>query len=108
MKDYKVGYEYEQVTPFDLMILLVNYLKHQEEHGNMDAVRTYESVKKRYQEPRWIRTDDLEALIYCANILQEEGKFWHPEKREFDAFLKRLGKGKHYDKMYNFFRKVKL
>jgi hypothetical protein len=104
VKDLQKVYDYEQVSMFDVMILLVNYLKHHEEHGNMDAIRTYEDVKKRFIKPRWIPVADLEALIYCANLLNEEGKFWHPEKMEFDPFLKRVGKTQQFDKIYNMFR----
>ncbi len=85
------------------MILLLNYIWHQNKYGNMDAVRSYDEIKRRYNKPRWHKIDDIEALLYCAAMMDEEEEFWHPEKMKFPEWLKRAFGRADYDRVYNYF-----
>ncbi len=107
VKDLKKTYEYIHVRHFDLVILLMNYLWHHEKHGNMDAVRSFEEVRKQFDTRKWLKTPDVEALLYCANMLNEEGEFWHPDGIEFEEWVKRAFDRADFDRVYNFFKETK-
>lgn len=99
-------YDYIKVTRFDLAILIYNYLRHHEKYGNMDAVRSYDAVKKRLRKKDWYELPAVEALLYCANMLNEDGEFWHPEKITFDDWVKRAFGRTDFDKIYNYFKEA--
>ncbi len=107
IEDLKKTYDYIEVPNFDLVVLLLHYIWHQGKHGNMDAVRSYKEIKRRYNRKRWLRLNDVEALLYCANILSEEGEFWHPDGISFEEWVKQsLGRA-DLDRVYSYFKKDK-
>lgn len=102
MRDLSRTWKYQQVYLWDVVVLLHNYLRHHEKHGNMDATRSYQEVKKRFNTVKGIDVPTLEALLYCSNILNEEGEFWHPEGLTFEEWMKRGFPLVKLDRVYNF------
>lgn len=51
----------------------------------------------------WIKRIYLETGLYYCNLLDEDGKFWHPQNKSFDRFLEDiLPDDLAFDKTYNF------
>lgn len=50
----------------------------------------------------------LERVLFCLNMNDEAGKFWHPLNYSFDKFLKQaVPQGWKFDKYYNTLERVK-
>lgn len=74
--------------------------------GNNHAYATLEGlVRGQLNKSTLITRDALEAALYNANMLQEEGLFMHPHFDSFDALVKDLlhsrNTGLKFDKFYN-------
>lgn len=68
-----------------------------------DADRTVDELLAALDDNRgWIPRVVLESALYCCNINDEDGKFWHPQVATFPGFIKKvLGTKYHFDRYYN-------
>ncbi len=90
-----------RVTPLQAVVLLWHVI-HCEDAEN-DADRTVaEIIHEIDSYPGHLTKGVLESALYCCNMENERGKFWHPLEHSFDRFLLGiLNKQLHFDKYYN-------
>jgi peptidoglycan/xylan/chitin deacetylase (PgdA/CDA1 family) len=93
-----------RVRIFDLLVLYYHYLKFVELHGNTDAFRTERQLEEKLEHGVYIPPWVLENLLYSVNMLNEEGKFWHPKGEPFNVFLKKVCREARFNKVYNLLR----
>lgn len=79
------------------------------EIGHNDAdhdLKTLISVLKP-KIPSRIKTEAVESALYSCNLMDEAGKFWHPEGKTFDRFIKDMAinsrQHAYYNRFYNYF-----
>lgn len=89
-----------RVSPLQAVVLL-HHVVHCADAEN-DADRTVKEIIHEIDEyPGHITKGVLESALYCCNMENEKGKFWHPLGHNFDRFLNGLlNKHLHYDKYY--------
>lgn len=83
------------------------------EIGFNDADTTMHTLAVRLNSglKRAVSLNTLESALYCCNLLDEQGRFWHPSGRSFDDFAKRLmaenGDSRRFNRTYNYFEEGK-
>lgn len=71
-------------------LVLVHHIVHSPDADN-DADRLAVDLIKAIDKGRgWISKAMLEAALYCCNLEDERGKFWHPYGKSFEAFLNQI------------------
>jgi hypothetical protein len=100
-KDPK-GYKF--ITVLDLTILLYNvWLAGQDEHiGFEDPKQTLETFLTKLNRPLKLTIEDLESALWSCNLLAEKEKFWHPQRKTCDQFMKLMLSPQGWNKDYNF------
>lgn len=90
-----------KATPLQVVVLL-HHVVHCEDAEN-DADRTVaEIIQELDSSNGHLSKGLLESALYCCNLENERGKFWHPLGHNFDRFLTGLiNKTMHFDKYYN-------
>lgn len=90
------------LRPLDIAILLHN-VYHCPDASN-DADHTIEEIVLTLNKGVGYLTKELlESALYCCNMNNEQGKFWHPQKVQFDSFVKHLlGADFQFNKYYNY------
>jgi hypothetical protein len=90
----------------DLIVLVHNVVtaeqnKHVgfEHHG-----RTLKDMLKVLNRRARIRVSDLESALWSANLLDEQGKFWHMYGKTFEEWVKELNKEGVFEREYNWFK----
>ena len=91
------------LTGMDSAVLLYHLHKFAKKHGHSDADRTLSELTRLLSFNTRILTSVVESGMYCCNLLDEEKEFWHPDGATFDEFSKKVGKGKRFNKRYNYF-----
>lgn len=99
------------IKTMDLAVLLwhLHAAAKDAEIGMNDAEETLEMVVGRLKtrQPHKIQTRGVEGALYCCNLMDEVGKFWHPEGKPFDQFLKEIvlfsRSNQYYNRFYNYF-----
>jgi hypothetical protein len=96
-----MGFRSVSLRPVDIAVLLHN-VYHCPDASN-DADHTVnEIVTILNKGAGYLSKDILESALYCCNMNNEQGKFWHPQKISFDSFVKHLLGAKFtYDTYYN-------
>jgi hypothetical protein len=91
------------VKLFDLaiLILMVHKGSQEERVGFEDCSETLESLTRKLDVLVNVEQSSLESALWSANIMNDIGKFWHPEGLSFDEFTKSVA-GKHkFDKRFS-------
>jgi hypothetical protein len=91
------------ITGLDATVLLYHLHRFAIKHGHSDADRTLNEVTRLLSFSHRCLTSVVESALYCCNLLDEETEFWHPEGATFDEFARKVGKGRKFNKRYNYF-----
>lgn len=91
----------------DIAILMVNTYQasNLKSIGYLDAEEPLYHLIARLNERVDLPEELVEKLFFSANLLDEQGQFWHPNKVEFKAFLTRLKTRTIFDRRLNMFVK---
>lgn len=86
----------------DLMVLVLNVKAGAKDRqvGFEDASYTLRSLLQNLDHEVTVKTDVLESALWSCNLLNELGRFQHPDDISFSEFLTRLNI-KNFDKKYN-------
>ncbi len=91
-----------RVSPLTCVVLLHHVTKCDD--ADNDADRTVHEITTQIDQfqtsiPRAL----LESALYCCNMENERGQFWHPYGWSFDKFVNETIRDRdlHYDKYYN-------
>ena len=72
------------------------------EIGFEDAWRTVEELVEALDNFNFVYRNLLESALWCCNLLDEKGKFWHPMGLSFEEYLHTiLKKDEDFDYFYN-------
>lgn len=95
------------VSPLEALVL-IHHVVHCEDAEN-DADRTVQELVQEIDHyDGYISKGVLESALYCCNLENERGHFWHPLKYPFDSFLRKvIPGGQHFDKYYNCLYEIK-
>jgi hypothetical protein len=89
------------------LVTLVDNVYRGAEHpdvGYEDAHIPFNKYLETLKSMHAITVDRLESGLWSCNLLNEEGKFWHPRGLTFDQFLGSLKTGDFvFNKTYNVF-----
>ncbi len=90
MAKFKYGQVYKyMVSPLEAVVLMHN-VTHSED-ADCDADRTVtDLIKDLDTTDGYVSKGILESALFCCNIENEKGKFWHPLKYSFTAFVNEL------------------
>lgn len=93
-----------RIDIFDLAVLLWHVFRAQKtkEVGYNDADVPMQKLLNESRRVCDVRVETMERLLYCANMMDEVGKFWHYEGKSFDEFVTHLGV--KYDKQYGWIK----
>ena len=91
------------ISVLDLTVLMYNVYHSVPIIGYNDAHKTLEELIYSVNSRVKIDADLAERLLYCSNLLDEKGKFWHYTGKSFDNFLK-TQKWQRFDKGRNYFK----
>ena len=97
--------KYRNIKALDLAILLFNVFlasKDTEAVGWHDPNNTLQTFVRRLNKPLRVTSHDLESALYCCNMLNEHGKFWHPFGKSCEKFAGELSSPHHFNPNYNF------
>jgi hypothetical protein len=99
----KTGGQWRPVLLLDLAVLL--YAVHQGASDDLvgfeDARETLESLTKRLSKRVLVDPNLIESSLWSANLLDELGRFKHPNGLSFEEFAQRIvGRGK-FNRRYN-------
>jgi hypothetical protein len=103
------------VKPFDIAVMMwhLQLAAKDPDIGHNDADFDLKTLcaLMRTKQPCRINTIAIESALYSCNLMDEAGKFWHPEGKSFDEFLKDMvfvsRQHGNYDRFYNFFEAKK-
>lgn len=92
-----------RVSLWSLVILLYNYwvAVTTEDVGHGDAESDQWDFLARFKMTVTLRKDDLETLLWGANMLDEKKKFWHPSQRAFEKFVHNTFPNHKYDRKWS-------
>lgn len=93
------------IKVIDIMVLLdhVRLGASMPDVGFEDANQTYDSMLRKLNKVIALPVSDVESALWSANLLDERGKFSHPEGLTFDEFVSKLKKDTEtFNKNYNF------
>jgi hypothetical protein len=100
----KKGGKWLRVRLIDVLIL-IHHIMHgarEDRVGFEDANRTLAQVLGHLNKKVSIDPAVLESALWSCNLMDEIGKWWHPEEVPFKKWVKRLlGKGRRFNFVYN-------
>lgn len=99
----KKGGQWHHVSLLNLSIMLLNtYTAARDELvGFEDARETLESLTMRFNKMRLIDPNHIESMLWSCNLLNEQGKFVHYDKKPFDDFVRDAFPYATFDKRFN-------
>jgi hypothetical protein len=91
---FKVGH-------LDALVLLHHIVRC--EDASNDAERTVHDLIMAFESYKgWLPKAVLESALYCCNMEDERGNFWHPLGKQFDGWVRTVVPWDlHFDKYYN-------
>lgn len=92
------------ITIYQLMVLLNNYVLSLKEPsiGHLDCDYNIRDTLARFKRtPINLSVTEIERLLFAANMMNEDKKFWHPGNDTFDKFLYDMLRAHKFDKTYN-------
>ena len=98
-----------RVSLFNIMILMYHLYSglSEEEVGYEDADQPLRDLEKSLNNFVYISIENLQALLWSSNLLNEIDKFSHPKGLSFRQFVKELTpKDSRFDYKYNIFKEV--
>lgn len=106
----KKGGQWRKVTLLQLAILLFHVHRGatDDQVGFEDAQETLDTLTRKLNRPVHSNPVLLESALWSANLLDEQGKWWHPHGLTFDEFVVQLlGRKVKFDKIYNLIEEEK-
>ena len=92
---------FHRLTPMDLVVALYNIAICSEADCDPDYTQK-ELIKAVDRHQGKVTKEALERILFCLNMNDEDGKFWHPLDKTFDGYLKTaIPVGYTFDKDYN-------
>lgn len=91
------------LSTLDLAILMYNVYRSAHELGYADADTSLDELIYSENPRIRIKHSTLEKFLYCANMLDEKGKFWHPYNKSFDGFMAKQPRWPKFDRVHNYF-----
>lgn len=90
-----------QISPLTAVVLLHHVVNCDD--ADNDADRTVREIAVELDKYRSsIKRAVLESALYCCNMEEERGKFWHPFDHSFNRFIDEiLPSDFHFDRYYN-------
>lgn len=87
-----VKHEYKTIKMLDLAILLYHVHKgaQDQEIGFEDAQESLDSLTAKLNKSIDVPRVALESALWSVNLMDEQGKYWHPLGLSFDEYAKRL------------------
>lgn len=97
------------ISVLDLAVLLfyVHRGAADNEVGFVDARESLETLTRELNKALYVDPTMLESAIWSSNIMDEQGKFWHPEGLTFDEWVRRIANGAKYNRVYGLFESKK-
>lgn len=99
------GYLGMRTLDLAALILAVSKAAKDPEIGWLDANRSLEEFYFRYGFKVKIPLRFAETALYCANLLDEQGKWEHPLGWSFNHFLREMKLKNRFSKKYNWIEK---
>ena len=90
-----------KISPLEAVVLLHHVVN--SDDAENDADRTVaELVEEIDGYRRTISKSVMESALYCCNMMDEKGKFWHPQGLTFEKFIYHvIPSDLHYDRYYS-------
>jgi hypothetical protein len=87
----------------DAMVMLYHVHRAAEEFGHMDADQTLQQLIRAMSFPVKLPCSVVESGLFSCNQIDEKDpeKFWHPLGMNLDEYIRKLLKGKKFDKRYH-------
>lgn len=105
---YELTRNFKNLSLMDIVVLLGNLHKGNADNevGFEDALRTVDDVTRYLQKFAKIDASLIESMIWSCTMLQEKGKFWHPQNRSYEDFIKTIEKsmGEKVNVKYNYLK----
>jgi hypothetical protein len=91
------------VSLVDIVALLDNIYRGAQhaEVGFEDASRTLDAITHELNKKVFIDPSVVESALWSCNLMDEQGKFWHPRGLSFEQFLKKLVPFRAFCRKYN-------
>ena len=91
------------ISALDAAILLIHVMKGMADRdvGFEDADKTYEQIRNSLNRTFMISKDTIESALWSCNLLNEQGKFTHPDEMSFDGFVAKMAPKKRFDHLRN-------
>lgn len=92
------------VRTFDFLVIVNNVLEgmKDKEIGCENPDEMPDRFLKRLNKFLRIYTDDLESALWSCNLLDEKGKFKHPDGVKFEPFIESALLGDRFNRAYNY------
>jgi hypothetical protein len=91
------------IKTLDLAILLYHVWRGSQEPeiGHADAKESLTTLTNQLNRKVYLDPALIESALWSANMLDEDGKFWHPHGLTFDEWVRNmLGSRKEYNRNY--------
>jgi hypothetical protein len=108
MKPNILNGKYRKVKIVDIMALLYNVLEGAKNPnvGFEDTRETVDTMTRKLNKVFWLEDKVIESALFNANLMNENGLFWHPKGLTFEQFTKQfLKKDEKYNNRYGTFDK---
>lgn len=91
------------ITALDAAVLLMHVIKGiaDKDVGFEDADKTYEQIRNDLNKMFMINKDAVESALWSCNLLNEQGRFNHPDLLSFDGFVAKMAPKKTFDPLRN-------
>ncbi len=91
-----------KIKILDLAILLLNVHRAAQEPaiGFVDANQSLDTLTSKLDRTISIDRSLIESALWSSNMLDEDGKFWHPRDMSFEKWHKELLKKEKYNRYY--------
>ena len=74
--------------------------------GFEDAQETLDTLTRKLSRRVPVDPAVLESALWSANLMDEQGQWWHPRGLTFEQFVKGMLPGMKFDRTYNTLKKI--
>ena len=96
---------YLKISTLDLATLMYNVYRSDSIFGYNDCDLSMDELIFANNSLVPIKVATLEKFLYCANVLDEQGKFWHHSNKSFNEFMDKTD-WPLFDRQLNYFKGV--
>ncbi len=91
------------ITALDAAVLLMHVMDGlaDKDVGFEDADKTYEQVRNSLNRTFMLSKETIESALWACNLLNEKGKFKHPDGMSFEGFVSKMAPKKRFDVLRN-------